>query len=95
MPSRHIAIGILSACLLVITSAPLLPGVANAQEPCLVRAQRYKAAIEVDVRKRQIAEAVARSLLPDVERAENFCKLGKTADGEKILNNIQKTYGYR
>lgn len=68
---------------------------AAAQEACLARTDHLKTAIAADVRKRQISEAVARNLLPEVEKAENLCKAGKVAEGEKILEGIHKTFGYR
>lgn len=85
-------------CVLVLTLFCLLsPPIRQSAEAetCAERAERFKAAIQTDIRKRQIAEGVAKSLLPDVEKAEGLCKTGKTAEGEKILNKIMKTYGYR
>ncbi|WP_376801336.1 hypothetical protein [Candidatus Raskinella chloraquaticus] len=54
-----------------------------------------RAAIQIDVRKRQIAEGVAKDLLPQVEKAEALCKGGKVSDGEKALDAITRKFGYR
>ena len=90
-------IRILAAVLAILTLSAL-PQTLHAQlagsETCQARAERFKAAIQIDVRKRQIAEGVAKTLLPQIEQAAELCKANRTTDGDKILNAIMKKYGY-
>lgn len=83
----------LSLALILSLAPALAPPPAHA-ETCQERAERFKGLIEADVRRRQISEAVAKNLLPEVEKAGNLCRAGKTAEGERMLAGISKNFGY-
>jgi hypothetical protein len=82
------------AAILVTIAGLTVPGPAAANS-CGERAERMRAAIQTDVRKRQIAEGVAKDLLPQVEKAATLCRSGKVSDGERALDTITKKFGYR
>ena len=83
------------ASLAAIASLLPLDATRASADRCSERAERVRAAIQTDVRKRQIAEGVAKDLLPQVEKAETLCKGGKVSDGEKALDAITRKFGYR
>ncbi|OQW50040.1 hypothetical protein [Candidatus Raskinella chloraquaticus] len=86
---------LIAALLPAFATLSLLGATRASADNCSERAERMRAAIQIDVRKRQIAEGVAKDLLPQVEKAEALCKGGKVSDGEKALDAITRKFGYR
>lgn len=79
-----------AACL-SLTALLAAMGAANA---CAERAERMAQSVKRDIPKRQVAESVGKKLIVDLERAASACKAGRVREGETIINQISKNFGY-
>lgn len=72
----------------------LLAGMAPAMA-CTANAERILAAVQSDIRTRNVNAQVGERLTGELNQAVAHCKAGRTAQGEAILTRIRNTYSYR